>query len=238
MPTWSELAWAAFLFGYGTTNGDPKYQSIMGWSFLNTLGINLLNPQQIQYQIIKEFLNDWGRCHIHNNPQSAQAILTTLQNLVPYLQALNAFDIRAVNFAQNIIVSGNHLTVSQAVEQCYTSLRNIGYNFGPAATSKLLHILQPSLLIMWDNPILSRYQSINPRVTDSGQGYCIYLQMMQQAATQIYQSFPCALNPPDPATYLSTQMGYTPPKTLAKYIDEYNWITITHGVQVPPSWHP
>ena len=27
-------------------------------------------------------------------------------------------------------------------------------------------------------------------------------------------------------------------KTIAKYLDEYNWITITNGVKVPPEWNP
>ncbi len=29
-----------------------------------------------------------------------------------------------------------------------------------------------------------------------------------------------------------------PGKTMAKYLDEYNWITITNTVKVPPKWHP
>ena len=27
-------------------------------------------------------------------------------------------------------------------------------------------------------------------------------------------------------------------KTMAKYLDEYNWITITNKVKIPPEWHP
>ena len=27
-------------------------------------------------------------------------------------------------------------------------------------------------------------------------------------------------------------------KTIAKYLDEYNWITITNGVKIPPEWSP
>ena len=29
-----------------------------------------------------------------------------------------------------------------------------------------------------------------------------------------------------------------PGKTMAKYLDEYNWITITNAVKAPPKWHP
>ena len=27
-------------------------------------------------------------------------------------------------------------------------------------------------------------------------------------------------------------------KTMAKYLDEYNWITITKAVNAKPGWHP
>ena len=27
-------------------------------------------------------------------------------------------------------------------------------------------------------------------------------------------------------------------KTLAKYLDEYNWITITNTVEIRPEWYP
>lgn len=86
--------------------------------------------------------------------------------------------------------------------------------------------------------------NINTQVTDSGQGYCVYLQIMQHVANQLYQRFRSAdLNPPagvnqDPANYLSIQMNYSPYKTMAKYLDEYNWVTITKKAPVPPSWHP
>jgi|GEM_PF-4017357 len=33
-------------------------------------------------------------------------------------------------------------------------------------------------------------------------------------------------------------MRYTPSKTAAKFVDEYNWVVITNKVKVPPAWHP
>ncbi len=27
-------------------------------------------------------------------------------------------------------------------------------------------------------------------------------------------------------------------KTVAKFVDEYNWVVITNEVKVPPAWHP
>ncbi|MBA7663082.1 hypothetical protein ES703_71120 [subsurface metagenome] len=244
MPTWDEFAWAAFL--YGAIGGDRDYQGLMSQTqFLNSLMTNPMKLQvnQIQQQLIKGFFNRW-KCRVQNTPQSAGSIQTTLQNLLPYLQVLDNFTIKNLHFTQMVNVNNNQMKVRQVIEHSYTKVRSIGYRFAATATSKLLHILQPELFVMWDKDILNHYKQINSQVSDSGQGYYVYLEIMQQVATQVNQSFQNAtLNPPaganqNPAVYLSTQMNYNPPKTLAKYLDEYNWVTITNGVQVPPSWHP
>ena len=244
MPTWDEFAWAAFL--YGAIGGNYDYQGLMRQTHL--LGSLRTNPtglqtNQIQQKVVRDFLNRW-KCRVQNTPQSANAIQTTLQNLLPYTQILNGLIIATVNFTQQVNVNNSLMTVGQVIVHCYTKVRNIKYKFGPTATSKLLHILQPELFIMWDKEILSHYRQQNRQVSDSGQGYCAYLEFMEQAAMQVHQSFRnAALNPPatanqTPAVYLSTQMNYNSFKTLAKYLDEYNWVTITRGVQVPPPWHP
>jgi len=163
---------------------------------------------------------------------------------VPYLHALNNFNIQSIQFNNPIIVSNNNMTISQVIEYCYTQVRNIGHNFGPTATSKLLHILHPDLFVMWDGAILKHYRKINSQILDSGQGYLTYLKIMKRLANHICTVFQNAvLTPPaqagqDPASYLNAQMKYNPPKTMAKYLDEYNWIMITYGIQVPPAWHP
>jgi len=67
---------------------------------------------------------------------------------------------------------------------------------------------------------------------------------MKEIANQVHTSFREAkLNPPrtakpNPANYLSQQLKYNPPKTMAKFLDEYNWVTITHQTPVPPDWPP
>ena len=35
----------------------------------------------------------------------------------------------------------------------------------------------------------------------------------------------------DPAGHLSAALGINPPFTLAKFIDEYNWLTIERGME-------
>lgn len=244
MVTWNEFAWATFL--YGAIGGDRDYQHLVNQTqFLVSLRSDptALQTDQIQQHLIKGFFNRW-KCRVENTPQSAQAIRGTLYNLMPYLSALNTVTVTNLNLANTVNINNRPMTVHEVIQHCYDTLRDIGYRFGPTATSKLLHVLQPELFVMWDKDILAVYKKKNCQVFDGGEGYCAYLQIMQKLATEVYDSFknaslsPSAEANQNPALYLSTQMNYSPPKTLAKYLDEYNWVTITNRVQVPPPWHP
>jgi len=239
---WNEFAWAAFL--YKTMTGeDNVYQDLVKQEqFLKNLRTNPagVEPAKIQGQVI-EFLNRW-RCRTPNNQEAAEAILDALRILQPYLQALSAFEIETVDFDYTITVNGNQITVHEAIARCYESLIKV-HRIGTTTTSKLLHILQPNLFVMWDWKILDHYQQGNQQVQDSGAGYYAFLQEMQNTGRQVSQSFKKAIPPGEadqcPATYLSVKLEYNPPKTMAKYLDEYNWVTITNDVEVPPpAWLP
>lgn len=212
--------------------------------FLTNLRINPMSLQaaEVQKKIIEGFLNRW-KCRVRNTAQAAKAIQAGIHELQPHLRSLQTFGIENIPFDQQIRTK-NQITVGALIERCYTRFWNIGHNFGPTATSKLLHILHPELFIMWDGEILKHYHKRYRRVSGSGTGYLAFLRIMRETADQIYGAFHNAqLNPPaqvnqTPANYLSTQMAYNPPKTMAKLLDEYNWVTITHRITVPPHWHP
>jgi len=242
--TWNEFAWAAFL--YGSIGGDRDYQALMQQTqFLNDLRTNPthLQTEQIQEQLIERFLNRW-KCRVWNRPETARAIVRTLERLRFHLDALKDLEITTVGFDEAIAVDNDSTRVSEIIEHCYNTVASIGFNFGPTASSKLLHILQPGLFVMWDKDIVERFKGKNENVSNSGKGYRAFLELMQQTGKEVSRSFYASdLNPlpkpdDDPVRYLSVQLGYDPPKTMAKYLDEYNWVTITNMVRVPPAWHP
>lgn|GEM_PF-1133645 len=241
-PTWDEFAWAAFLYK-AMVGGDNDYQGLMEQDqFLKNLRTNPagVEPAKIQDPVIK-FLNRW-RCRTPNNPEAAEAILDALRILQPCLQALSAFEIETVDFDHPIIVNGNQITVHEAIAKCYRTLNELR-GFGATMTSKLLHILQPKLFIMWDSKILNHYWQSDQQVQDSGAGYCAFLQAVKEIEERISQSFMKAVSPDEanqgPAVYLSMKLEYDPPKTMAKYLDEYNWVKFANEVEVPPpSWLP
>jgi hypothetical protein len=82
-------------------------------------------------------------------------------------------------------------------------------NMGPAAASKALHLLHPGLFVMWDREI-SR---------SAPEGYGSYLLQMHELALRLAKEAPAD----DVEAHLQERLGYEERKTLAKYLDEYNW---------------
>jgi hypothetical protein len=82
-------------------------------------------------------------------------------------------------------------------------------NMADAAASKALHLLQPRLFVMWDKEIRR----------SAPEGYGAYLLQMHHLARRLADQAPAD----DSETYLQALLGYEMRKTLAKYLDEYNW---------------
>jgi hypothetical protein len=93
-------------------------------------------------------------------------------------------------------------------------------NMGPAAASKALYLLQPRLFVMWDKEI-SR---------SAPEGYGAYLLQMHALARRLTDEAPAD----DIEAYLQELLGYANRKTLAKYLDEFNWFEAVGRRQLAP----
>jgi hypothetical protein len=82
-------------------------------------------------------------------------------------------------------------------------------NMADAAASKALHLLRPRLFVMWDKEIRR----------SAPEGYGAYLLQMHDLALRLAEKAPVE----DVEAYLQKRLGYRTRKTLAKYLDEYNW---------------
>jgi hypothetical protein len=82
-------------------------------------------------------------------------------------------------------------------------------NMGPAAASKALYLLQPRLFVMWDKEIRR----------SAPEGYGAYLLQLHRLALRLAGEAPTD----DLEGHLQELLGYERRKTLAKYLDEYNW---------------
>jgi hypothetical protein len=89
-------------------------------------------------------------------------------------------------------------------------MRANGVNsMGDAAASKALYLLNPGLFVMWDKEIRR----------SAPEGYGAYLLQMHGLALRLAEKAPAE----DVEAYLQERLGYQTRKTLAKYLDEYNW---------------
>ena len=80
---------------------------------------------------------------------------------------------------------------------------------GDAAASKALYLLHPALFVMWDKEIRR----------SAPEGYGSYLRQMHRLARRLTDEAPAE----DVEAYLQELLGCETRKTLAKYLDEYNW---------------
>lgn len=86
------------------------------------------------------------------------------------------------------------------------------HNWSDACTSKVLGQLAPAMFVMWDNKIKAYAAS------DYGQ----FMVSMHRLSNRLITESP-ADNGPALEDWLQGHLGYRLRKTLAKYLDEYNW---------------
>ena len=237
MAKYQQLAWAAFLFRYIVGGEDEAYlqtRERLGTDPASTIAN--LSATDVQELVLANFINRW-RCRVTNSPESARAIQEAVVRVKPLLDVLRGARIEAVDFRASIRARGRLLTIPETVDEVFAVLASLGFHFGDTAASKLLHILQPGLFVMWDGPIWYAFQS-QARQVGRRFTYSAFLEQMQGMARDVCDDCQQLGVDGDPALHLSASLGYSPPKTLAKYVDEYNWITITRGAVLPPLWHP
>jgi hypothetical protein len=93
-------------------------------------------------------------------------------------------------------------------------------SMGDAAASKALYLLQPRLFVMWDKEIRR----------SAPEGYGAYLLEMHRLARRLIEEAPAD----DVEAHLQELLGYANRKTLAKYLDEYNWFEAVGREQLAP----
>ncbi len=228
--SFESLAWASLFYHHmANSNHDEHYRNLLTADIVSTLRTNPtdLTLKEVRENIIQGFLNPWG-CRLANNTHDVLAaqIIQVTRQIHEDLQSLNGTKLLDLDLDNN----------KTAIKNCYQEMANIGNRFSHTAASKLLHIINPELFVMWDRPMRTHCRNIY-NILEGEEGYFEYMKKMQKGLRQVLDSFPRAKEE-CPAEFLSKKLGIEPPKTLVKYLDEYNWITITNNVILPPSWHP
>jgi hypothetical protein len=171
-----------------------------------------------------KFLNVWGRCRMKCKPQDLKM---QYDKVAPIINQLSNLRLENINLDQLITCKSETLTVQRSIHSIFDALSNIN-GYGPVPASKTLHIACPSLLVMWDNPIcFDVYEKLKMRLNGYSYAY-IFMPKMKQELEE-------AINTCMKAEGLSRQVAikwllaeveriYNAPRSLAKALDEYNWL--------------
>jgi hypothetical protein len=116
----------------------------------------------------------------------------------------------------------NDEKISSALKTIYSKLDTLRYFGSPTTISKVLHLFNPEIFVMWDNGIRKMYKAHNTRVRENSEGYLEFLKEVQRKLLD-------ASN--DRARMAGTTLDEVEReireryswKTLAKIADEYNW---------------
>ena len=118
-----------------------------------------------------------------------------------------------------------------AVEKSFNQLVAI-HRVGDTIASKVLAVLNPDVFVMWDTPIFLAYYH---RAETRGATYANFLLRMQGLARAIELDAVENHGVADVANHVCDKLNLRDGHrcTLARFIDEYNWLTITRRTPYP-----
>jgi hypothetical protein len=202
---WAEVSWADFVAGlegyrdHFTRKGDGEraYAGLLD-------AIEGEPPAALPERArdIVLLLNKWAcRLSTARAPGALEAWLRDHVAALAEVEALTISDSRVPEHAEKL---GN------LHDDLIGAMRANGVNnMADAAASKALHLLRPRLFVMWDKEIRR----------SAPEGYGVYLLQMHSLAGRLAEQAPAE----DVEAYLQELLGYETKKTLAKYLDEFNW---------------
>ena len=236
--TFEELAWGAFFYRL-VTNYDSSYRKLFAQTSLLTRlrqDPSKLSPDEFQGSVIT-FLNEWGGRHIRNDAEVAEELLKGLNGLQDKFQSLSKDTLVTVNFDHRGDLVQEVFDYLRLISwQNRGPFRSITVYLGKTFASKLAHVMNPSLFVMWDNAIAGHFS--DHKMIESPSDYAGFLKLMQEEARSVISDFQSSVGSEDPALFLSGKFGDAIPKALPKFLDEYNWIRSQRGLDrmCPPEW--
>lgn len=146
----------------------------------------------------------------------------TSQIIKEKLGVLKKYSISNVDFSDKNIIA--------AINTIYSDIDSVKY-IASTITSKILAVLLPDLFVMWDKAIRDYYFNKKENYEYKSEDYIEFLKIMQNRAFILnsdYNVYNPEKEKDELNVYLSKKVGYANNiLSLAKFIDQYNWIKIT-----------
>lgn len=173
----------------------------------------LQGQDNADWRALVKYVNQWG-CRIP--ARKTEGIAAAVAIAAPYLEPLAA---SALEFDDLRCAT---LDIVERAFDCLTDANGVG----PTAASALLTALNPQLFVSWGADIKNAYFPDDPA---NGATYSQFLTVMRMAALSV-ASDARQQGVDDPAGCLSGELGISPAFSLAKFIDEFNWLTLEKGL--------
>jgi len=169
-------------------------------------------------RVIKPFLTQWGMMGrvVGRKGLDWKKLGETLRSLRKEFQELENKRFLTLKFDEK--------KVFNAIKNIYIKVRSISYIGGSTSASKILHLLNPEILVMWDEAIRKLYKNKNNRIRDAPEGYLEFLKETQRELKEALEDRRSETGKSLDETEQEIRSRYKH-KTLARIIDEYNWIT-------------
>ncbi|MXZ90658.1 MAG: hypothetical protein F4W95_12580 [Chloroflexi bacterium] len=211
--TFEQLCWSAHAFR--GRDDDALSMTVITPQF----GAALLEGKpDADWSSLVRYTNQWNT---RISPDKAPSIAHAIATAAPYLTPLAA---SALEFDD---LRCSTLDVIERAFDCLTAAHGVG----PTAASAILTALNPQLFVSWSDGIRNAYF---PDDKPNGATYSQFLTVMRMATLSIVSDARGQHGIDDPAGQLSTELGIDPPFSLAKFIDEYNWLTLERGMAQQP----
>ena len=201
---WDRLTWLEFVIKLESYRDRYSRQGREDPAYVRCLRIVRERPMRERAARARDivlFLNTWS-CHLPREV-SVQAMSRWIREHLTELEALEGLRLTDADFLERLPAL---LSLYGSVLELKDQIRTMG----DTAASKFLHVLLPDLFVMWDN-------NIKPFAQD----YEDFLTEMHLLGRRLVAE--SGLADADVEDHLREHLGYGVRKTLAKYLDEYNW---------------
>lgn len=250
-----EFEWAVFLYNY--IESDDVYIDTL----LKLEGNDIADGKT--GKTIVEFLNKW-RTRVPNAFESKidEWYNETACNL---LETLKYKSIDNVDFEEDKVeetIKKLYTSLSKLQVNIKKNETPFKRELGKVAAGKVLHLLIPELFVAWDNPISEHY-GVGNNKNETSEEYIKFLKKMKclvlslrslredeekflsEQLIHIREKHKKVIkNETENQNILKTENNKyveflrSKRKTIAKFVDEYNWIAFTKKVDLPPAWYP
>lgn len=184
--------------------------------------LSRLDVTQHLLGVVKPFLIEWGTM--------ARVVGRAGLNWEYFGETLRGLekDFSKLRGNRFVIINFDEEKVSNAIRTIYRTLSLHSHLGGATTVSKVLHLLNPEIFVMWDGDIRKHYKK-NSRIRDTAEGYLRFLKTMQTEIMEALRDRQIGTGKELDEIEEEIRQKYNG-KTLARIIDEYNYISVHPSV--------